>query len=142
MNAELSRLVDEATQAMKRDLSGAIKLLESAFGKAESDEDVAAVAEELARAFARRKRASKSLHYARIATKRAPSRKAAWATLAKTAELAATRTPSTHAARGRALYRASADAFLKASALAKDPEDKRWLLELARDAARQAKSPA
>jgi hypothetical protein len=139
MNAEISRLVDEATQAMKRDLSGAIKLLESAFGEAESEDDVAAVAEELARAFARRKRASKALHYARIATKRAPARKAAWATLGKTTELVATRVPTTKPVRARALYRASADAFRKASALAKDPEDKRWLLELARDAARQAK---
>ena len=43
------------------------------------------------------------------------------------------------AARSAALYRAAAGAFKQAAALTKDPEDKRWLLELAGDAARQGK---
>lgn len=130
---------------MKSDLRGAIGKLEAAYARATAmgDPDVcASVAEELARGWARRKSSSKSLYYALQATKAAPGRKAAWNTLAKTCELVASRTTADHKQRrARALYRAAATGFKKAASLTKDPEDKRWLLELAGDAARQAKPP-
>jgi hypothetical protein len=144
---DVARLLKEAAASLKGDLKGAIGSLESAYGiaRAAGDAgDTAAVAEELARAFLRRKAAaSRALLYASRATKVAPERKAAWTTLAKTCELVASRTtPATKERRARALYGAAANAFKKAASMTKDPEDKRWLQELARDAAKQAKPPA
>jgi ribosomal protein S20 len=141
---EIRRLVKEAAASMKSDVRGAVGKLEAAYALARETGDAdesASVAEELARGWARRKSASKSLHYATKATKSAPARKAAWSTLAKTCELVATRTSAAHKQqRAQALYRAAATAFRKAASLTKDPEDKRWLLELAGDASRQGKS--
>jgi hypothetical protein len=128
---------------MKSDVRGAVGKLEGAYALALGTGDpneVASVAEELARGWARRKSTSKSLYFAVKATKTAPERKAAWNTLAKTCELVASRTSAEpKQRRAQALYRAAATAFKKAASLTKDPEDKRWLLELAGDAARQAK---
>jgi hypothetical protein len=144
-NDEIARLLKEAAASMKSDVRGAIGKLEAAHALAREtgDPDVSAsVAEELARGWARRKSSSKSLYYALKATKAAPERKAAWNTLAKTCELVASRTTADHKQRrARALYRAAATGFDKAASLTKDPEDKRWLLELASDAARQATPP-
>jgi hypothetical protein len=82
------------------------------------------------------------LYYAVKATKLAPTWRTAWTTLAKTCELVATKTQATtKARRARALYKSAAAAFTRAAALTKDPEDKRWLLELGGDAARHAKAP-
>jgi hypothetical protein len=76
------------------------------------------------------------------ATELAPGQKTSWTTLAKTCELVASRTQSAaKQVRARALYRAAGAAFTKAASLTKDAEDKHWLLELARDATRQAKPP-
>jgi hypothetical protein len=140
---EIARLVKEAAASMKSDVRGAVTQLEAAYALARETGDAdesAGVAEELARGWARRKSTSKSLHYAVKATKTAPERKAAWNTLAKTCELVATRTTASHKQRrAQALYRAAATAFKTAASLTKDPEDRRWLLELAGDAARQAK---
>ncbi|CAN5815178.1 hypothetical protein BH11MYX4_BH11MYX4_55320 [soil metagenome] len=142
---EIARLLKEAAASMKSDVRRAIGNLEAAHALAlatgEPDES-ASVAEELARGWARRKSASKSLHYAVKATRAAPERKAAWSTLAKTCELVAARTTDgPRQRRAQALYRAAAEAFEKAASLTMDPEDKRWLLELAGDAARQARPP-
>jgi hypothetical protein len=101
------------------------------------------VAEELARVYGRRKASARSLHYAVQATKLAPARRLAWNTLGKTCELVASRMQGgAKRRRVQALYRAAAAAFQKAASLTKDAEDKRWLLELAADASRAAKSTA
>lgn len=130
---------------MKSDARGAVAKLETAYAAAHAGGDVdgaAVVAEELARGWARRKSTSRSLYYAAKAAKLAPAQKSSWTTLAKTCELVATRTRGdAHLRRARALYRAAASAFTKAASMTKDPEDKRWLLELAGDASRQAKPP-
>jgi hypothetical protein len=147
MNAQgdITRLLKEAAASMKSDVRGAVAKLESAFAVAResgSADDSAGVAEELARGWARRKSEARSLHFARRATRLAPARKSAWTTLAKTCELVASRTQSgAKQDRARALYRAAAAAFKEAAARTKDPEDKRWLLELAGDAARQGRRP-
>ena len=142
---EITRLVKEAAASMKSDVRGAVGKLEAAYALARATgdpEESASVAEELARGWARRKSTSKSLYYAVQATRTAPQRKAAWNTLAKTCELVASRTSNDHKQRrARALYRAAATAFKKAASLTHDHEDKRWLLELASDAAHQAKPP-
>ncbi len=141
---DIARLMKEAAASMKSDAKGAVAKLEAAYGIARGSgdqDDTATVAEELARAWARRKAASRSLYYAVKATKLSPGWKTAWTTLAKTCELVASRQGDAKQGRARALYRVSASAFQKAAAMTKDPEDKRWLLELAGDAARQAKPP-
>lgn len=130
---------------MKTDAKGAVAKLETAYAAARATGDAdasAVVAEELARGWARRKSTARSLYYASKAVKLAPEQKTSWTTLAKTCELVAARTRGdSHQRRARALYRAAATAFNKAASMTKDPEDKRWLLELAGDAARQAKPP-
>jgi hypothetical protein len=142
---ELGSLLKKAAAAMKSDLAGAVATLEQAYQLATASgdaEDTAVIAEELARAWARRKSAGRSLYYARKATQLAPAQKATWTTLAKTCELIASRQHARGASslgRARALYRASAQGFKKAASLTKDAEDKRWLLELAGDAAKQGK---
>jgi len=142
---EIARLMKDAASSMKTDAKGAVAKLESAYALARgtgNPDDAAAVAEELARGWARRKASSRSLYYASKATKLSPHQKSAWTTLAKTCELVASRTRGQHhERRARALYRAAATAFDKAASMTKDPEDKRWLKELAGDAARQAKPP-
>jgi hypothetical protein len=142
---DIARLLQEAAASLKGDLKGAIAKLESAYGIARDagDEDaMAVVAEELARGWGRRRANARSLYYAAKATKLAPAQKSGWSTLAKTCELVATRTQgASKQRRAHALYRAAATAFKKAASLTKDAEDKRWLLELAGDAARQAKAP-
>lgn len=132
------QLLKQAESMMKSDLAGAIAKLDLAYAAAaDSAADRAMVAEELSRAWSRRKSPARSMHYARMATKVASERKAAWTTLAKTCELVATRTRDDHKkARAQLLFRLSSNAFKKAAALTKDPEDKRWLMELARDAAK------
>ncbi len=145
-NDDIARLLKDAAASMKSDVRGAVGKLEAAYALAlqtgDADES-ASVAEELARGWARRKSTAKSLYFAVKATKTAPDRKAAWSTLAKTCELVASRTSEADKQRrAQALYRAAATAFKKAASLTKDPEDKRWLLELAGDAARQAKPAA
>ncbi len=144
---DIARLLKEAAASMKTDVKGALGKLESAYAiarKAGESQDTAVVAEELARGWSRRRSAARALYYAREATKLAPEEKATWTTLAKTCELVATRTEAKHATakrrRAKALYRAAGSAFKKAASLAKDAEDKRWLLELASDATRQATS--
>jgi hypothetical protein len=140
---DIPRLLKEAAASMKSDAKGAVAKLESAYAIAREagvDDDAAVVAEELARGWARRKSASRALYYAHKSTELAPEQRSSWTTLAKTCELVATRTQGDHKVRrARALYRATASAFKKAASMTKDPEDKRWLLELAGDAARQAK---
>ncbi len=141
--ADLPRLLKEAAAAMKHDVKGAVAKLESAYALARAGgitDDVAVVAEELARGWARCKSAARSLHYAHVAAKLAPAQRSSWTTLAKTCELVATRTNDARKeGRARTLYRAAAAAFEKAASLTKDPEDRQWLRELAGDAARQAK---
>jgi hypothetical protein len=141
---EIARLLKEAAAAMKSDPKGAVARLESAYVIARESgdaDDTALVAEELARGWARRKSAARSLHFAITATRLAPDQKTSWTTLAKTCELVASRQGEQKQIRARALYRATASAFKKAAARALDPEDKRWLLELAGDAAKQARPP-
>ncbi|MBX3191837.1 MAG: hypothetical protein KF819_32905 [Labilithrix sp.] len=141
---EIGRLLKEAAASIKSDAKGAVAKLESAYAIARQSgdaDDTAAVAEELARGWARRKSAARSLYYASKAAKLAPEQKTSWTTLAKTCELIASRTAAGKERRSRALYKACAAAFNKAASMTKDPEDKRWLLELAGDAARQAKPP-
>lgn len=142
MSEDIARLVKEASASLKGDLSGALAKLHTAYDlarEADDAENSAIVAEELARALTRRKAPARSLYYAAKATKFVPERKAAWTTLAKTCELVATRTQgATKLGRARVLYRAAAHAFERAAKLTKDPEDKRWLMELAGDAKRQA----
>lgn len=140
---DLGRLLKEASQAMKGDPLGATAKLAAAFALAEkagNDDDTAFVAEELARALGRRRVYAGALHYARVATKLAPEQRTGWVALAKTCELVGARTDATKKPRrARALYRAAAKAFAKGAALTKDPEDRRWLQELARDADAQSK---
>jgi hypothetical protein len=141
---EVVRLIKEATASLKSDVAGAVKKLETAYAlvRGGNAEDVAFVAEELARAWSRKKSNARSLYYASKATELAPERKAAWTTLAKTCELVASRTQRENKQRrARALYRAAAKGFKKAASLTSDREDKQWLIELAQDAARQAKPP-
>ena len=130
---------------MRSDAKGAVAKLETAYAAAQANGDAdasAVVAEELARGWARRKSSARSLYYAAKAAKLAPEQKTSWTTLAKTCELVATRTRGdAHQRRARALYKAAAAAFNKAASMTKDPEDKRWLLELAGDAARHARPP-
>jgi hypothetical protein len=140
---DIPRLLKEAAASMKSDVKGAVAKLESAYAIAREagvDDDTAVVAEELARGWARRKSAARALYYAQKATELAPEQRSSWTTLAKTCELVATRTDGAQKLRrARALYRATASAFKRAASMTKDPEDKRWLLELAGDASRQAK---
>jgi hypothetical protein len=141
---EIARLLKEAAGSMKSDAKGAVEKLESAYALAREagvDDDTAAVAEELARGWARRKSTARSLYFASKASKLAPDQKTSWTTLAKTCELAASRQGETKQGRARALYRAASSAFKKAASMTKDPEDKRWLVELAGDAAQMAKPP-
>lgn len=142
---DIARLLEEAAASMKSDPKDAVAKLESAYGIARESgdaDDTALVAEALARGWARRKSQAKSLYYAIKATKLAADQKTSWTTLAKTCELVASRQGETKQVRARALYRYAASAFKKAAAMTKDPEDKRWLLELAGDAAKLAKPPA
>ncbi len=142
---DIARLVAEATALLKSDAKGAVAKLESAYAAAQAagDEEAARVAEELARGWARRKSPARSLYYASKAAELSPEGKSAWTTLAKTCELVALRTTDARKRRrAAALYRAAATAFKKAASLTKDPEDRRWLLELGGDAARQAKATA
>ncbi len=134
---EIERLLKQAAAALKTDPRSAVTHLESAYALASGD-DAAVVAEELARAWMRRKSPSRSLYYARKATKLSPEQKPVWTTLAKTSELVASRLGDGKQRRAAILYRTAAKSFKKAAALTKDPEDKRWLIELAGDAARQA----
>lgn len=139
---DITRLVQEATASIKSDIKGAVSKLESAYALARAASDAAStalVAEELSRAWAGRKAPARALYYARKASMIAPERKEAWTTLAKTSELIALRVQgATKARRARALYQTAAMGFEKAAKLTKDPEDKRWLLELSGDAKRQA----
>lgn len=141
---DIARLLKEAAASMKSDAKGAVAKLEAAYGIAKESgnaDDTAVVAEELARGWARRKSSAKALYYAITASKLAPEQRTSWTTLAKTCELVASRTkPETKLRRAQALYRETAKAFKKAASMTKDPEDKRWLMELASDAAKQAKS--
>lgn len=142
---DIARLVKDAAVSMKSDAKGAVAKLESAYALARASgavDDAALVAEELARGWARRKSAAKSLYYAHKATTLVPERKSAWCTLAKTCELVASRLRGDHKRRrARALYRVAATSFKKAASMTKDREDKSWLLDLAGDAARQAEAP-
>jgi hypothetical protein len=142
---DIAQLLKEAAASMKTDIKGAVVKLESAYAMARDSgvaEDTAVVAEELARVWSRRKSAARSLSYAIKATKLVPQRKAAWNTLAKTCEIVASRMQGEHKRRrAQVLYRAASSSFKKAASLTqgRDAEDKRWLLELAHDAARRAK---
>jgi hypothetical protein len=140
---DIARLLKEAGGAMKTDPKGAVTKLEAAYAIARASgdaDDTATVAEELARGWARRKSWSKSLYFASKAAELSPDWKVAWTTLAKTCELVASRTAGDHkVGRARALYKGAASAFKKAASMTKDPEDRRWLLELAGDASNQAK---
>ena len=140
---EIARLLKEAASTMKSYAKGAVSKLEAAYGIAREsgDADVAAlVAEELARGWARRKSDAKSLYFAAKASKLAPEQKTSWTTLAKTCELVASRIRADEKQkRARALYKVAAQSFQKAASMTKDAEDKHWLMDLARDAAKQAK---
>jgi hypothetical protein len=64
---DFARLLKEAAASMKGDIAGAIGKLNAAYALAEQvgdAQDVASVAEELARAWARRKSTAKSMYYA------------------------------------------------------------------------------
>lgn len=130
---------------MKSDAKGAVSKLETAYGIARESgdaDDTALVAEELARGWARRKSDAKSLYFAAKASKLAPEQKTSWTTLAKTCELVASRIRKDEKQRrARALYKVAAQSFQKAASMTKDAEDKHWLMDLARDAAKQAKPP-
>lgn len=143
MSANIAKLIKEAAATIKRDAKGAVEKLEEAYVLAKAagnDEDTAFVAEELARAWPRRKKSARALYYAHRASKLAPNQRTSWTTLAKTCELVANRQKrETKKARMMALFRVAADSFKKAAGMTKDPEDKRWLQELAADAGKQAK---
>lgn len=143
MSANIAKLIKEANAAIKRDAKTAVEKLEEAYVLAKAagnDEDTAFVAEELARAWPRRKKVARALYYAHKASKLAPNQRTSWTTLAKTCELVANRQKrETKKARMMALFRVAADGFKKAAGMTKDPEDKRWLQELGADAAKQAK---
>jgi len=146
MGDDIARLIKEAAAQIKGDVKGAVAKLENAYGLARaegSDDDVAFVAEELARGWARRKLFARALYYALKATKLSPEQRSSWTTLAKTCELAASRVAQqpTKQRRARALYKEASNAFKKAASMTKDPEDKRWLVELAGDAAKMSKAP-
>jgi hypothetical protein len=135
-------LLREAAQRIKRDSKGAIALLHEALERVTAAGDqtrAAQVADELARAWGRRRSPAKQVHYARMSVRLAPERSASWATMAKTCELLATQTPAAHRARAKALFRLASGAFTRASECTRDPEDRRWLQELAKDAAQQAR---
>lgn len=137
------KLIKEAQASIKRDAKGAVEKLEEAYGLAKqagNDEDTAFVAEELARAWPRRKKVARALYYAIKASKLAPNQRTSWTTLAKTCELVANKQKrETKSKRMMALFKGSAEAYKKAAGMTKDPEDKRWLQELANDAAKQAR---
>jgi hypothetical protein len=141
-----AKLIKEAAASIKRDAKGAIAKLEEAYALVQASGnkgDIAFVAEELARAWPRRKSHAKALFYAIKASKLAPEQRTSWTTLAKTCELIANRIRTdknaTKEKRAQALYRETANAFKKAAGMTKDPEDKRWLQELAADATKQSK---
>ena len=143
MSANIAKLIKEANAAIKRDAKTAVEKLEEAYALAKAagnDEDTAFVAEELARAWPRRKKVARALYYARIASKLAPNQRTSWTTLAKTCELVANRQKrDTKKKRMMALFKVASEGFKKAASMTKDPEDKRWLQELGADAAKQAK---
>ncbi|MBX3231913.1 MAG: hypothetical protein KIT84_12105 [Labilithrix sp.] len=140
---EIARLLKDAEATMKRDAKSAVATLQEAYAiavQAGNDGDTAYVAEELAKGWARRKKSGKALYFAIKATKLAPNERATWTTLGKTCELVASRQKrETKARRVMALYQAAAAAFKKAASMTKDAEDKHFLLELAKDAAKQGK---
>lgn len=142
---DIAKLLKEAEASMKRDAKGAVAKLEAAYAIAKGSgdaDDTALVAEELARGWARRRSSSRALYYATKAAELAPEQKTSWTTLAKTCEIVAAKQDAERKGRrARALYAATASAFDRAAKMTKDPEDKRWLQELARDAAKQAKPP-
>jgi hypothetical protein len=139
--AETRKRVAEAASMLKTDPRGAVAILSDALARAGSKPDAAHVAEELSRAWGRRRSQARAVHFARLAVRLDPEAKSAWSTLAKTCELVGVRTPTPRKSRrARALLREAASAFKRAAALASDPEDRRWLIELASDAARAAKS--
>ena len=143
---DIARLLKEAAASMKGDAKGAVAKLESAYALARASgdaDDTALVSEELARGWMRRKRSARALYYASRAAKLAPEQKTSWTTLAKTCELVGSRIAAREGVqrRARALYEAAAAAYKRAASMTKDAEDKRWLLELAGDAARAAKPP-
>ena len=141
--SNIVKLIKEAQASIKKDAKGAVDKLEEAYGLAKAagnDEDTAYVAEELARAWPRRKKSARALYYAIKASKLAPDQRSSWTTLAKTCEFVANRQKrETKPKRMMALFKACAESFKKAAAMTKDPEDKRWLAELASDAAKQAR---
>lgn len=141
--SDIARLLKDAAATMKRDPKSAVATLQEAYAiaeKAGNPGDTAYVAEELAKGWARRKRSSKALYYAVKATELAPNERATWTTYAKTCELVAQRQKrETKARRVMALYQAAATGFKKAASMTKDAEDKNFLLELAKDAAKQGK---
>lgn len=143
MSANIAKLIKEANASIKRDAKGAVEKLEEAYVLAKAagnDEDTAFVAEELARAWPRRKKVARALYYAHKSAKLAPNQRTSWTTLAKTCELVANRQKrETKSKRMMALFRVAADGFKKAASMTKDPEDKRWLQELAADAAKQSR---
>lgn len=140
---DVARLVAEALAQAKRDAKGAVKTLEAALVVANGTgipDDAAVVCEHLARLHLRREK-SRALHYARRAVRLVPEEKSAHSTLAKTCELIAAQTNmETKGRRARALYGVVATSFKKAAGMTKDPEDKRWLLELAHDASVASKA--
>ena len=94
MSANIGKLIKEANAAIKRDAKTAVEKLEEAYGLAKqagNDEDTAFVAEELARAWPRRKKVARALYYAHKCSKLAPNQRTSWTTLAKTCELVANR---------------------------------------------------
>ncbi|MFO0679420.1 MAG: hypothetical protein U0169_23035 [Polyangiaceae bacterium] len=142
----LPSLMKSAAALMKRDVKEAVVVYERAFHRAVAlgvDDDVAFVAETLARAWMRAKSPSRGLRYARVATKRAPEERSGHTTLGNVCELLASNTDTTRKARrARRLYDSAAEAFAKAAALTKDREDRQWLVELSNDAARASKAIA
>ncbi|MBP9111436.1 MAG: hypothetical protein KBF88_01450 [Polyangiaceae bacterium] len=138
----VAALLEEASLSMKSDLTGTLARLESGYRACLDGGDrpgAGAIACALSRGWARKKSPARSVHYARKSTLLAPENKSSWTTLAKTCELVALRCDSgSESRRAKVLFAASARAFKKAASMTSDPEDKRWLLELASDAAKQA----